>query len=448
MTHIKVKKGLDIPIIGKPEGEVQTLQLSPLIGLDFSCFPYLRTRMLVKSGDQVSIGQPIAADKVVEGRLFVSPISGKILEIRRGIRRSIQTIVIEPDGENRKHAHESTSLESMSREQVAQKLSESGLFVLIHERPFGLMARADRLPRSIFIKAIESAPFVPPPEYQMKGYEKEFAFGIKVLQKVCDRLHLVKRKETSCFEANGVHVHTAEGPHPASNPSLHIHSIEPILSKKDIAWTLDVLGVISIGSFFMNGSFHNERIISIAGPGVSNEKRGFFRVPAGCQIGALFEGRKQSEKIRLISGDPLMGSKVSDEDFLGLSHTSVCAVEETDQREFLHFIGWGRKKYTTKGVYFSRRHDEFNFDTLKHGEVRAFVDGNIYQKVMPMQIPVMHLVKAVLAEDFQTAEELGFLEIVPEDFALPTFICPSKIEMVDIIEKGLKKYAEELILLS
>ena len=48
----------------------------------------------------------------------------------------------------------------------------------------------------------------------------------------------------------------------------------------------------------------------------------------------------------------------------------------------------------------------------------------------------MPLIKAVLAEDFETAEFLGLLEVDSEDFALPTFVCPSKMEMSDIIKKG------------
>ena len=449
--HIKIKKGLDIPISGKPEGEIQTLQPSKLVGLDFSSFPYLQTRLLAKVEGQIAIGQPIVSDKAVEGRLFVSPVSGVVREVRRGARRSIRTIVIELDGKDNRFDIESISLDSLSKEEIAKKISEAGLFIHIRERPFDLLARADRLPRSIFIQAIESAPFIPSAEYQVEGYEEDFAWGIRVLQKICrNRVHLVKRKGSNCasFDTKQVHVHSAFGPHPVANPSLHIHLIEPILSQKDIVWTLDVLGVISLGSFFRSGSYHNEKIISIAGSGVLKEKRGYFRVRSGSQINALFEGRKQSGPVRMISGDPLMGTQVDDTDFLGLSHTAVSAFKEGERREFLHFFRWGRKKYTASGVYLSRRHQDFDFDTLKHGEVRGFVDGNIYQKVMPMRIPVMHLVKAVLAGDFQTAEELGFLEVSAEDFALPAFLCPSKIEMVDIIEKGLKKYAEELILLS
>jgi len=50
-----------------------------------------------------------------------------------------------------------------------------------------------------------------------------------------------------------------------------------------------------------------------------------------------------------------------------------------------------------------------------------------------------------MAEDFDLAEELGFLEVAPEDFALATFVCPSKMEMIGIIEKGLKEYAVDVL---
>ncbi len=64
---------------------------------------------------------------------------------------------------------------------------------------------------------------------------------------------------------------------------------------------------------------------------------------------------------------------------------------------------------------------------------------------MPLDVPVMLLAKAVLAEDFELAEQYGLLEVDSEDFALPAFICPSKIELVEIIKKGLKQYSKEIL---
>ena len=63
---------------------------------------------------------------------------------------------------------------------------------------------------------------------------------------------------------------------------------------------------------------------------------------------------------------------------------------------------------------------------------------------MPMRIPAIALVKAIASEDFELAEQLGLLEVAPEDFALPTFIDPSKNEMVDIVRTGMRRYAAEV----
>ncbi len=63
------------------------------------------------------------------------------------------------------------------------------------------------------------------------------------------------------------------------------------------------------------------------------------------------------------------------------------------------------------------------FTTSLHGEPRPFVTNETYEKVMPMRIPTMLLVKALLAEDYDLAEELGLLEVDSEDFALPPPLC-------------------------
>ena len=146
-----------------------------------------------------------------------------------------------------------------------------------------------------------------------------------------------------------------------------------------------------------------------------------------------------------------MGQKVEPSDFLGFKHTVFCAIPESVDRQMLHFFRLGADKYTHSKAYLSGHFDQRNsdrtypFTTNQHGEERAMVDGSIYDSVMPLPVPTSTLLKAVMAEDFDLAEELGFLEVDSEDFALPTFICPSKIEMVDIIKKGLKFHASEVL---
>jgi Na+-transporting NADH:ubiquinone oxidoreductase subunit A len=143
-----------------------------------------------------------------------------------------------------------------------------------------------------------------------------------------------------------------------------------------------------------------------------------------------------------------MGKKVESNDFLGYGHYAFCAIPEKEDREFLHFFRLGLDKYSFSRAYLSGHlnpeHREYPFTTKLHGEERAFIDGSLYDKVMPLNVSTMMLVKAVMAEDYDRAHELGFLEVDSEDFALPTFVCPSKIEMTDIIKQGLRANAAEI----
>ncbi|MDN3507592.1 MAG: NADH:ubiquinone reductase (Na(+)-transporting) subunit A, partial [Simkaniaceae bacterium] len=110
---------------------------------------------------------------------------------------------------------------------------------------------------------------------------------------------------------------------------------------------------------------------------------------------------------------------------------------------FLHFMRLGLGRYSASRTYPSGKKEK-EFSTLQHGEERPFVDGDVYQKVMPLEISVIELVKAIMTENYERAEELGLLEIAPEDFGLPSFVCPSKIPMTDIVQQGLRKYVEQV----
>jgi Na+-transporting NADH:ubiquinone oxidoreductase subunit A len=72
-----------------------------------------------------------------------------------------------------------------------------------------------------------------------------------------------------------------------------------------------------------------------------------------------------------------------------------------------------------------------------HGGARAFVQTGDFEKVTPMDILPTHLIKSILAEDFDGMEELGIYEIIEEDLALCEFIDVSKHDIQSIIRDGL-----------
>lgn len=461
MVHIKVVKGLDIPIKGKPIGDIQALtgsgeaspqETPPQLALNLQNFD-LRFHLLAKEGTHVKLGEPIAEDKACPGRFFVSPAAGTISEVRRGLKRLVSSLVIDVDKEEEYFKFPTLDPEKASREEIVEHLKRGGAFSKIRMRPLDRLADPTKTPKRIFVKAIESAPFMPKPEWQVQGHETAFQSGLTALKKLTDgEVHLIYSL-TSRFEAfqhaKNVVLHTVEGPHPAGNASIHIESIAPISSLEDEVWTLNAHDVTCIGQLLLQGRVRHDRVISIAGPGILPGRSRYFRIRDGFPIARLISGRTEKGPMRLISGDPLLGHQVAPGDFLGFSDFAFCVIPENIERQFLHFFRFGVDKYSFSRAYLSghldNRDREYLFTTSLHGEHRAFLDSSLYDRVQPLHIPTMLLVKAIMAEDFELAEQLGLLEVAPEDFALPTFVCPSKMEMVEIVKKGLKRYAEDML---
>ncbi len=430
--NLKTKKGLNIPLSGYPQGKVNDFPLTETIALDFNPFETLSFSLLKKEGDLVKLGEPIAIDKKCPERVFVSPGSGKIIEVNRGLKRRLLSVVIETDQQQTPFKQTEGTLEN---------LIDAGLYPHIQMRPCLRIAHPKQKPEAIFIRAIASAPFVPPPELEINGHEEIFSLAVEALSKLCP-IHLVYREGSDCkafTQATHAEVHSASGPHPIGNASVHIQAIHPIKKNHQVVWTLSVSDVVSIGKWLKEGVYYPERVISVAGEGIPEGKRGYYRVNRGVSIEAMIG--KLGEGIRVISGDPLTG-EVS-RGHLGFYDTVICAFPEPSQRrEFLHFLKFKRKGYTASKAYFFRKKSP-GFTTLQHGEVRPFVDGSIYDKVMPLKIETMPLIKTLLTEQYDKGEALGLLEVAPEDFALAAFVCPSKIEMPEIVKQALQGYASQ-----
>lgn len=454
MAHIKISEGLNLPLKGRPSGSVQNLAAPQEVSLNLNPFSRIKFRLLKKAGDVVKVGEPIAEDKMTPGRYFVSPAAGSIKEVRRGLKRRLMDVVIEVDrGGEDWHELQTLNPKTASREELVDHLKEGGLFAHIRRRPFNLLANPEITPRNVFVKAHESAPCAAPSELQVEGFEREFQAGLDTLAKLTDgKVHLIHAKGSSCkafTDAPGVEKHTVEGPHPVANISVAIHHIDPIQSCEDAVWTVTAHDVVCIGAIVANGKYHIDRVIGIGGPGILGDRTGFFRVRAGHPVGGLIAGRNEKGLLRLISGDVLCGNKVEVDGFLGFYDVAFTVLPESVDREFMHFFRPGLSKFTATKTYLSGfRKDsekEYDFSTSLHGEERAFIDGRVYDRMMPMQVPCMELVKSILSEDFDTAEELGLLEVDAEDFALPAFICPSKVEMTEIVRDGLNQYAADVL---
>lgn len=437
MAHIHVKKGLDIPIDGYPESQNVVARAVSSCAYDFRPFDEIPLRLCVDEGEKVSAGQILAQDMRQERRVFVAPFSGRVVSCVRGNRRKLLSIVLEKDEEQPILSPQQQLIEG-KREDIVDSLLKAGLFMRIRRRPFDICAHPDEIPQAIFVKAAQTAPLVPQEEMQIQGREEEFRCGLSILSKLAEKpVQVIVKKDSPiidlCQSLSCAHVHTISGPHPSSNLSLAIEKLSPITSMQDRVWTVSSLDVIAIGAYCLHGAYSVDSVISLCGPGMIERK--YVRALSGASISGLL--KTPIENVRLISGGPLTGVEVTFNDFLRDQHTCLCAISVPEnERTALHFLRFKRDVYSAEGAYMQK--GPFVFSTSQHGEERAYVDGSMYESVMPFSVLPIFLIKALLANDMDKALEYGLLEVVPEDFALADFICPSKLSMMDTVRQAQK----------
>jgi Na+-transporting NADH:ubiquinone oxidoreductase subunit A len=447
---IKIKKGLDIPLLGEAEKILNSAPRSRVYSVCPPDFHGLVPKMLVKEGDKVKAGTPLFFDKYNEKILFTSPVSGTVADIVRGEKRRIMEVTVKADETDDYESLGAADPQSISREKVIKKIIESGLWPVIRQRPYSVIANPDDKPRSIFISAFNSSPLGPDMDFVVNGQESTFQTGLDVLAKLTDGkvhmgVHVDETKSSAFLEAKGVEIHQFKGPHPSGNVGIQIHHIDPI-NKGDIVWYAGVQDIIILGRLFEKGVYDASKIVALAGSEVLNPR--YYRVISGARVSDILGNNvAQEEGInkRIISGDVLTGKKVKSFGYLGFYDDLVTVIPEGDKPELLGWIMPNFDKFSVSRSFpaFLTPWRKYRSNTNVRSGERPFVITGLYEKVLPMDIMPMQLVKSIMINDIDMMEKLGIYEVAPEDFALCEYVCPSKIEIQAYIREGLDVIQKE-----
>jgi Na+-transporting NADH:ubiquinone oxidoreductase subunit A len=445
---IKIRKGLNIKLAGKAEKVLEKTELLSTYAVKPTDFPGLVPKLLVKPEDKVKAGTPLFYDKNKPEVLFASPVSGTVKAINRGERRAILEVIVESDGSQVFEQFETGNLESLSRDEVKAIILKSGAWPGIIQRPYAVVANPADSPKSIFISGLDSAPLASDYDYAITGEEAAMQKGIDVLRKLTDgAVHLTVAADNatnSIFNRiKGVEFHQISGPHPAGNVGIQIHHIAPI-NKGDVVWTLDPWAVIIIGRLFLKGIYDAQKVIALVGSEVLKPR--YYRVISGAGIDKVVAGKVSDAPLRYISGNVLTGEKITTHGFLGYYHNTLTVIPEGKHFEFLGWAAPGFNKFSASKTFLSSLLPKktYRLDTNLNGGERAYVMTGQYEKVVPMDIYPVHLIKAILAEDIEAMENLGIYEIAEEDFALCEYVCTSKIEVQEIVRRGLDMMMKEM----
>lgn len=438
---IRIRRGFDIKLEGAAEKTITDLDLSDVVALQPPDFPLVIPKLLVEPGAEVLAGQSLFFDKNRPDIHFPAPVSGEVTEIVRGEKRRILEIRILPDKSGTRYV-EYSKLDpgKLERHVVVERLLESGCWNYIRQRPYSEIADPKIWPKAIFVSCFDSAPLAPDLEFIIAQEPESFQVGLKALEKLADgKLHLGLRSGQSDAALNGVpadHIHRFSGPHPAGNVGIQIHHIDPI-RKGEAVWYVHPQDVIIIGRLFREGRYRPQRIVALTGAPVKQPQ--YYRMMSGQQLHSLVDGRLNGDKLRVIEGNVLTGRTSSADDFLSFYVNHITVLPEGDKPEFMGWLMPGLNKLSLSRTFFSwlMPNRTYQLDTNTHGEERAYVMTGEYERVLPMDILPVYLIKAIMSRDIERMEQLGIYEVSEEDFALCEFVCTSKMDVQQIIAEGL-----------
>ena len=447
MKTITIRRGLDIPLTGIPEQVITKSAPIKNVALIGDDYPGLKPTMLVETGEQVQLGQPLFTDKKNEGFFITAPGSGMVVAINRGEKRRFESLVIRLEGDGELSFPEAMEpLQGQSPQAIRSILHQSGLWCGFRTRPFGLIPRAGDTPASLFITALDTNPLAADPEVLVQRRPKHFLTGLRVLRRLLKvPLHLCTRPQADLpgMDEDGIASWGFAGPHPAGLPSTHIHNIDPVHTSKQV-WHIEARDVLAIGHLFTTGKLSTEKIIALAGPGVQYPRL------INTRVGASLQDICRDELVpggnwRILSGSVLDGRiQTSSTGYLGRYHRQVTVIGEGDGRSLFAWLAPGSNRFSRTGLFASRlfKNKRFSMTTAAWGGRRAIYPLPVYDAVMPLDIMAIPLLKSLAVGDTEKAAALGCLELIEEDLALTSFVCPGKNEFGPMLRVVLNAIAE------
>jgi Na+-transporting NADH:ubiquinone oxidoreductase subunit A len=444
---ITIKKGLDLPIAGTPSQVINDGKSITKVALLGEEYVGMRPTMYARVGDEVKKGQVLFTDKKNPGVVFTSPASGKVIEVNRGAKRVLQSVVIEVAGNEQItfNSYEANQLAGLDRDTVKAQLVESGAWTALRTRPFSKVPAINSETQAIFVTAMDTNPLAAEPELIINEQSDAFVAGLDLLSILTNGKVYVCKKGTSLPRSaqSNVEEHVFNGPHPAGLAGTHMHHLYPV-NAQHVAWSINYQDVIAFGKLFLTGEIYSERVVSLAGPVVNNPR--LVRTQLGASLEELTDSELMPGEVRVISGSVLTGTEaIGPHAYLGRYHQQVSVLREGRDKELFGWAMPGKNKFSVTRSFLGHlfKGQLFNMTTTTNGSERAMVPIGNYEHVMPLDMEPTLLLRDLCAGDIDSAQALGALELDEEDLALCTFVCPGKYEYGQLLRECLDTIEKE-----
>ncbi len=454
--RIRVRRGFDLVIEGAPRQAIEPAPESHTFALFEHDLPRGRYLLRVAEGDRVEQGQTLFVDRRRPSIVFPAPAAGRVIRAQRStpgeglvveIRREARTDrgsagtdapgpVASTSGAERARPLPLESVLRLEREEVVARLLAAGDWSALRSRPFGGIPDPEARPDALFIRAMDTNPLAASVRVVLDGRMEALRLGVAALSRllagsvyVCCAPDL----ELPLADLERVRIVRFEGPHPAGLSGTHVHHLHRLRAGASV-WTIGYQDVVAIGHLFGAGERDVERVVAVAGPLVCEPR--LSRVRIGSHSEDLLRDGLRPGVCRIVSGSVLTGRRAaSEESHLGLGHEQLIVLPEVDEAE--------PRRWSVPGLLGARSVPPWRrvprATTALHGVRHAMLPLPIFEAAVPLQLPIGLLLRALAAEDFEAARRFGALELVEEDLALCSHLCPSKLDYGVLLRTALDR---------
>ncbi len=444
---IKIKKGLDLPIEGAPQQQISDGPAITKVAVLGEEYVGMRPTMHVQVEDTVTKGQVLFEDKKNPGVKFTAPAAGKVVEVNRGAKRVLQSVVIEVSGDEQTKFDPvaASDLAGLDRAKVVEQLNDAGMWVAIRTRPFSRIPALDATPNSIFVSVMDTNPLAADPLLIINERKDDFANGLTVLSRLTEgKVYVCKAAGADVsVSATQAEVHEFAGPHPAGLVGTHIHYLDPVGMNKHV-WHIGYQDVLAIGALFTTGEIDTRRVVALGGPAATNPR--LVRTVMGASVDELTANERKDGEVRAVSGSVLMGTTaIGVHGYLGRYHVQISLLMEGHEKKLFGWLTPGSDKHSVTRAYLGHLSSskKFSMTTTTNGSDRSMVPIGNYERIMPLDIIPTLLLRDIISGDTDSAQTLGCLELDEEDLALCTYVCPGKYNYGPILRDCLTTIEKE-----
>ena len=428
---MKLRGGYNIRLAGRPAGKIYALDRPEILLLPQRAGRLRFNKVLVKSGEAVRCGQPLAIASGQFGLPLIAPMDGVVrLRVHRG------HIQLESLAAGDPQIPESSNSPYGDQRQA---LIDRGAWLFLHDALGDQVPDPARRPAAAIVSTMCLEPFAGPRGNVLLSEAMDsFLSGLDCLTTLVEgtiyvalpagRQPLADRLRQSLDGKSQIQIVDIPLRYPMDHFNVLARFLDLQPQKGDTVWGLQTEGVLAVDQALNVGRPVVDRILAIGGSAVSEPIH--VRVPVGYPIDRLLNGRVVDQPHRVIDGGILNGRRVDEHQLgVGVESTGLTVLLEPTRRELWGFVRTGLDRISYSNCFLSRFRPKYAepLTTALRGEHRPCIGCGYCEEVCPVEIMPHWIHKLAYQDALEEIDRCASHRCVA--CGLCSYVCPSKLDL-------------------